>query len=137
MKSYIFSILLLFSACILFISCDSVSKEERERIKREKEEKIIRDSVENAQSNQYIMGEHFTGNKTQIIDLMKGPVTFIIEHEGNGNFKATLTTTDARPKFVIHEGTGNFKVTKSFEVDSTSAYLIDVETGGRWSIIRK
>lgn len=137
MQSYIKYIILLVSLLFLISSCDFKPREERDSINKERDEKRIRDSIENAKSSQYIMGESFTGNKTQIIDLIKGQVTFIITHEGTGTFKATLTTTDAKLIEVLYEGSSNIKEIKTIEVSETSAYLIDVKTEGKWSIIRK
>ena len=100
-------------------------------------EKRITDSLESTKQNQYVMGETFTGDRNQIIDLMKGPATFIINHEGEGTFVVKLLKGDGTLVTELVSTTGNYKGTKSIEVQETTAYIIDVKTQGRWVITRK
>jgi hypothetical protein len=122
---------------ILFCGCNPKQKADYERIKREMEEKRIRDSIEVMKRSQYVMGETFTGDRSQIIDLMKGQATFIMRHEGAGAFVVKLLKGDGTLIDVLANATGEFKEQKTLDIQETTAYILDVKTQGKWAITRK
>lgn len=87
--------------------------------------------------DQYRIAEIFTGNKNQMHDLIKGPATFDIMHQGSGKFKATIKKPDGTIVAVLAEVTGDFKGKKKIDVPETTAYILDVETEGQWSVYRE
>lgn len=133
---FIFAIIL-----IVLISVSCKKREERTSMTPEEnqkmEEKRKQDSLDAIKKDQYIMAEMFTGNKTQMIDLIKGPATFEIVHEGSGHFRAVLTDIEGKELLVLADVDGNYKGEKKYEAPETTAYLIDVKTDGRWNVKRK
>jgi hypothetical protein len=132
-------IILPFTVLLFIISGCTKPQQviEYEKKLKELEEKRIKDSLESTKRNQYIMGETFTGDRSQIIDLITGPATFIINHEGSGTFVVKLLRGDGTFVTELANVTGNYKGTKSIEVQETAAYILDIKTQGRWSVTRK
>ena len=87
--------------------------------------------------DQYRIAEQFTGSKNQIIDLMKGPVNFVVVHTGEGKFTAKLKSADGDLLEVLADVTGNYEGKKKYDVPETRAYILDVETEGVWSVYRE
>lgn len=128
---------LIFLLSPFLISCNPKQRADIEKMHKEQEEKRIGDSIEATKRYQYIMSETFTGGRSQIIDLVKGPATFIINHEGNGLFVARLMKGDGTLLEELANVTGNYKGNKTIEVPATTAYILDVKTQGKWAITRK
>ena len=91
----------------------------------------------NIKKDQYRVAEIFEGNKNQIIDLIKGPASFNITHEGQGPFKCTLMYADGTIVDVLADVTGDYKGKKNITVPETRAYVLDVKTDGKWSVYRE
>jgi hypothetical protein len=72
-----------------------------------------------------------------MVDLIKGPATFDIVHEGSGHFRAVLTTIDGKELLVLADVDGNYKGQKTFDAPETTGYLVDVKTEGTWMVKRK
>jgi len=87
--------------------------------------------------DQYRMDETFSGNKNQIIDLIKGPATFVIAYYGTGHFKATIMYADGRVVDVLADVDGQYKAKKKIEIPETTAFILDVQTTGEWSVWRE
>lgn len=87
--------------------------------------------------DQYRIAEIFEGDKNQMHDLIKGPATFDIMHQGTGPFKIILLKNDGTVFAVLAEGTGDFKGKKELEIPETTAYILDVKTTGKWSVYRE
>lgn len=65
--------------------------------------------------DQYRIAEIFEGDKNQMHDLIKGPATFDIMHQGTGPFKIILLKNDGTVFAVLAEGTGDFKGKKNLK----------------------
>ncbi len=87
--------------------------------------------------DQYRIAEIFEGDKNQMHDLIKGPATFYIMHQGTGPFKISLLKNDGTLLAVLAEGTGDFKGKKEMEIPETTAYILDVKSTGKWSVYRE
>ena len=87
--------------------------------------------------DQYRIAEIFEGDKNQMHDLIKGPATFDIMHQGTGSFKIRLLKNDGTLLAILAEGTGDFKGKKELEIPETTAYILDVEATGKWSVYRE
>jgi hypothetical protein len=87
--------------------------------------------------DQYRIAEIFEGDKNQMHDLIKGPATFYIMHQGTGPFKITLLKNDGTLLGILAEGTGDFKGKKEMDIPETTAYILDVKTTGKWSVYRE
>ncbi len=87
--------------------------------------------------DQYRIAEIFEGDKNQMHDLIKGPATFYIMHQGTGSFKITLLKNDGTFLAVLAEGSGDFKGKKELEIPETTAYILDVKSAGKWSVYRE
>ena len=87
--------------------------------------------------DQYRMVEPFSGNKSQMVDLIAGPATFEIKYEGNTHFIAILLKTDGTILDTLANVNGSYKGTKSITVPETTGYVLDVKCEGTWSIYRK
>lgn len=126
---YLFSILILIG----IITACSGNKSEKEK---QSVQKQYKDTVK-INKDQYRVAEIFTDNKNQIIDLLKGPATFEIQYLGDTHFKATLMYPDGRIVAVLAEVDGNYKGKKRIEVPETTAYILDVQCKGQWSVYRE
>ena len=87
--------------------------------------------------DQYRMSEIFTDSKNQIIDLIKGPASFEIVYLGDSHFKATLMYADGRIVDVLADVEGSYKGKKKVDVPETTAYILDVQCKGQWSVYRE
>lgn len=87
--------------------------------------------------DQYRIAEIFEGDKNQMHDLIKGPATFYIMHQGTGPFKISLLKNDGTLLAILAEGTGDFKGKKEMEIPETTAYILDVKSTGKWSVYRE
>jgi hypothetical protein len=87
--------------------------------------------------DQYRIAENYSGNKSQIIDLITGPATFDIKYEGNSRFLALLMKGDGTILDTLANVNGSYKGTKEIKVPETTAYILDVRCDGVWSIYRK
>ena len=123
--------LLVIIAAILACSTNKSDKD-----KQNTQNKKQQDTV-HINKDQYRIAEQFTGSKSQIIDLMQGPANFVLTHQGDGHFKATLMYADGTIIDVLADVTGNYTGKKRIEVPETRAYILNVETTGTWSAYRE
>ena len=122
-------LLSIFVIAALVFACGKKSDKDKQTTQTQQQEPEKKD--------QYRIAEMFSGNKEQIIDLIAGPATFEIEHEGNSTFIARLLNGDGSLVEVLADVNGNYRGTKTITVPKTSSYILDVKTTGRWSVYRK
>lgn len=122
--------LIVILAVITACSSDKSDKDKKNQQTQKK------DTVQ-INKDQYRIAENFTGNKNQIIDLMKGPANFVITHQGEGKFEMRLMTPNGDLIEVLADATGNYTGKKRVEVPETRAYILDVRTEGTWSVYRE
>jgi len=87
--------------------------------------------------DQYRIAEIFDGDKSQMHDLIKGPATFDIMHQGSGPYKIRLLKNDGTEFAILAEGSGDFKGKKEITIPETTAYILDVKSTGKWSVYRE
>lgn len=87
--------------------------------------------------DQYRIAEIFDGDRSQMHDLIKGPATFDIMHQGTGSYKISILRNDGTLLAVLAEGSGDFKGKKELEIPETTAYILDVKSTGKWSVYRE
>jgi hypothetical protein len=87
--------------------------------------------------DQYRIGVTFTGDKSEIVDLVQGKATFDLTYLGNSKFTARILKPDGDVIGVLADVTGHYKGTRMMEIPETGSYLMDVKTTGEWSIARK
>lgn len=126
----------LFAALLVILTIVFACSSNKDKTNTQNQQKQNRDTVD-INKDQYRIAEMFTGTKSQIIDLMAGPATFVITHEGNGPFKCTLMLADGTVIDVLADVTGDYKGKKKVEINETRAYILNVETQGRWSVYRE
>jgi hypothetical protein len=127
MKNHLKFLLSLLVIASLVFACGKKSDTDNQTTQQTEPEK----------KDQYRMSEMFSGDKAQIIDLIEGPATFEIEHEGTSAFTVRLLNPDGTQVELLADVTGNYRGTKSITVPKTSSYILDVKTEGRWSVYRK
>jgi len=102
---------------------------------------VEKNSGQNSQKpepkDQYRIAENFSGNKSQMIDLIAGPATFDIKFEGSSRFLAIIMKNDGTVLDTLVNVTGSYKGTKEITVPVTTGYVLDVRCEGIWSIYRK
>lgn len=125
-------ILFVLLAATFVSGCDWLSA-----LKRKEKEKVVQKTTPPEKKDQYRDQEFFWDNKTQIIDLIEGPATFDIKYDGDSSFVVHLLNNDGDLVEVLADVTGPYKATKTFNILTTSSYLLDVRTKGRWSIYKK
>ncbi|MCC6865080.1 MAG: hypothetical protein IT280_02860 [Ignavibacteria bacterium] len=124
--------LTLLFLLLIFNACNS----NRSKQNNTQNQKNSQDTVK-INKDQYRVAEMFTGNKNQIIDLIQGPATFDLIHQGSGSFKCTLMYADGQVVDVLADVTGDYKGKKKVNVPETRAYVLDVKTEGTWSVYRE
>lgn len=132
MKNNIKFAVSMFIFAAIIIACNS-DKSDKEKKNQQTQKK---DTVQ-INKDQYRIAENFTGNKNQIIDLMKGPANFILTHQGEGKFEVRLMHPDGELIAVLADVTGNYSGKKKVDVPETRAYILDVKTDGVWSVYRE
>jgi hypothetical protein len=132
MKNHIKFAVSVFVIFGLVIACSS-DKSDKDKKNQQTQKK---DTVQ-INKDQYRIAENFTGNKNQIIDLMKGPANFVLTHQGEGKFEVRLMHPDGELIEVLADVTGNYTGKKKVEVPETRAYILDVKTDGIWSVYRE
>jgi hypothetical protein len=118
----------------LFFACSSDKDKNKQNVDNYKVQE--KDTID-IRKDQYRIAENFTGSKNQIIDLIKGPATFDITHQGTGKFVCTLMLADGTVISLLTDVTGDYKGKKQVEVPETRAYILDVKTEGVWSVYRE
>lgn len=131
MKNHIKFALSLLILFLLVTACNS-DKSSKDKSNTQKGKDTVK-----INEDQYRMDEAFTGSKDQVIDLIKGPATFIIKFEGDGKFVCNLKDADGTVVAPLASVTGKYSGKKTIEVPETKAYVLDVETDGRWSVYRE
>jgi hypothetical protein len=126
---YLFSILILIG----IITACSGNKSEKDKPTTQTQYK---DTVK-INKDQYRVAEIFNGSKNQIIDLIQGPATFEIQYMGDSHFKATLMYADGRVVDILADVDGSYKGKKKVNVPETTAYILDVQCTGDWSVYRE
>ena len=124
-----FLISLLIMASLMF-ACSKKSVKDKEKPQTQQQQEPER-------KDQYRIAEMYSGNKSQIIDLIEGTATFDIEHDGDSTFTARLLDPDGTLVEVLAEVKGNYRGTKTITAPKTGSYILDVKTTGRWSVYRK
>ena len=132
MKNYIIT---GFSAIILIFLLTGCSKDKDKKFVDNY--KVQPKDTADINKDQYRIAEIFEGDKSQMHDLIKGPATFDIMHQGTGSFKMILLKNDGTVFAVLAEGTGDFKGKKELIIPETTAYILDVTTTGKWSVYRE
>lgn len=130
---YKFKYLLSLLIAIGLIAACSSDKSDKQKTTTQPEYK---DTVK-VNKDQYRVAELFTDNKNQIIDLIKGPASFEIQYMGDSHFKATLMYADGRVVDVLADVDGQYKGKKKVEIPETTAYILDVQCKGQWSVYRE
>ena len=85
-------------------------------------------------NEQYNMGFTFTGDKTELIDLRKGPAELNITYHGNSDFIAKLIKPNGEVLETFENNTGSFTDKMSVTAPETGVYVLDVHTVGEWSV---
>jgi len=125
---YILAVFILFS----IFSCS------RFRANKEPQKQNQQQTVQKPEpKDQYRIAENYSGNKSQIIDLIEGPATFDIKYDGTSHFLALLMKGDGTIIDTLANVTGSYKGEKPITVPETTAYILDVRCDGIWSIYRK
>lgn len=127
----------LFASLLVILAIVFACSSNKDKDKNtQNQQKQNRDTVQ-INKDQYRVAEIFTGSKNQIIDLISGPATFDVFHEGTGPFKCTLSYADGTVIKKLADVTGDFKGKVKVDIPETRAYILDVETEGRWSVYRE
>lgn len=88
-------------------------------------------------SEQYKIYFNFNGDRSQIMDLIKGEAAFNLVYTGNSKFTAKLLHLDGTLLTMLADVNGQYNKTQVIDVPETGAYLLDVRTIGEWSLSRK
>jgi hypothetical protein len=100
-------------------------------------EKVQKQNPPEETSKQYKMSFNFDGDKSQIIDLIKGKAEFNIVYSGTSTFTAKILNTDGSLLALLADVVGPYNQKRIVEVPETGTYLLDVKTSGEWSLFRQ
>ena len=87
--------------------------------------------------SQYRMSFGYIGDKSQIIDLIKGKAKLNTIYSGNSNFTAKILYSDGSLLTMIADVNGPLNQNQEIDVPETGDYLLDVKTSGEWSFSRE
>ena len=132
MKNHVKTAFCVIIAAILLTGC---SKDKGS--KNVDNYKVQHKDTADINKDQYRIAEIFDGDKSQMHDLIKGPATFDIMHQGTGTYKISLLKNDGTLLAVLAEGAGDFKGKKELVIPETTAYILDVKSTGKWSVYRE
>lgn len=87
--------------------------------------------------DQYRMAFGFIGDKSQIIDLIKGKAKLNTVYSGNSKFTSRILFPDGATLITLADVNGFFTQKQVIDVPETGEYLLDVRTTGEWSFSRE
>lgn len=90
-------------------------------------------SIEEA-SEQYNVSFSFNGNRSQIIDLIKGKAELNLVYTGSSKFTANLLYADGTLLVNLADQNGPYNDKQYVMIPETGAYLLDIKTIGEWSL---
>jgi hypothetical protein len=100
--------------------------------------KAIKEEIQKqVTTDQYRMSFNFEGDKSQLIDLVKGNVEIKLIYPGNSRFTAKLLHSDGTLLALLADGNGPYNREQVIDVPETEAYILDIKTSGNWSFSRK
>lgn len=124
-----FSVIIIVTVVVLyFVNGESTMKQEQKAQKQNQQDQT---------SDQYKMYFNFDGDKTQIIDLIKGNAEFNVVYSGNSKFTAKILNADGTLLATLADVDGSYNQRREIDVPETGPYLLDVTTSGEWSLARK
>ena len=85
-------------------------------------------------SEQYNISFSFNGDRSQLIDLIKGKVELNLIYPGSSKFTAKLIQADGTLISVLADQYGPYNEKQIVIIPETGAYLLDVKTKGEWSL---
>lgn len=85
---------------------------------------------------QYRISFNSDGDRSQIIDLIKGRSKFYLAYSGISNFNVKLLYPDGRLLVLLANENGPYEKKQVIDIPETGAYLLDVKTSGEWSFSR-
>ena len=100
--------------------------------------KLATDSIKSQSikesSEQYNISFSFNGDRSQIIDLIKGNAELKLVYSGTSEFTAKLLNVDGSLLVNLADRYGPFSEKIIAVIPETGAYLLDVKTIGEWSL---
>ena len=100
--------------------------------------KLATDSIKSQSikepSEQYNISFSFNGDRSQIIDLIKGNAELKLVYSGTSEFTAKLLNVDGSLLVNLTDRYGPFSEKIIAVIPETGAYLLDVKTIGEWSL---
>jgi len=127
--AFVLALILIITFGVLYYSSDKTQNTA---------ENIADKTVQNESvSEQYKIYFNFTGDESQIIDLIKGTVELNLIYEGTSKFTARLLNVDGTIFAELVDMNGPVNEKHVISVPKTGAYLLDVKTTGDWSMGRK
>lgn len=100
--------------------------------------KLATDSIKSQSikesSEQYNISFSFNGDRSQIIDLIKGNAELKLVYSGSSEFTAKLLNVDGSLLVNLADRYGPFSEKIIAVIPETGAYLLDVKTIGEWSL---
>jgi hypothetical protein len=88
-------------------------------------------------SEQYKVSFNFEGDKSQLVDLLKGKAEINLEYFGKSKFSARLLRSDGKLLATLSDGFGQSKQKHVIDIPETTAYILDIKTTGKWEFSRK
>lgn len=85
---------------------------------------------------QYNIFFNFSGDKTQIIDLIQGDAVLKLDYPGSSKFTARLLNTDGTLFSILADKDGPVSEKQTVLIPASGPYLLDVKTIGPWSLNR-
>ncbi len=129
---FFFSVIAIVILGVVFLGNDEKdAKDSNEALK------AIQQVSTSVGNGQYRMSFGYIGDKSQIIDLIKGKAKLNTIYSGNSNFTARILYSDGSLLTMIADVNGPFNQKQEIDVPETGNYLLDVKTSGEWSFSRE
>lgn len=125
-------ILIVFTVIVLAVLYFGVSD-----FGRKEAEKTGNQNPPEKISEQYKIYFNYDGDRSQIIDLIKGEADFNLVYSGKSNFTAKLLNLDGTLLSTLADVNGQYNKSQVVNIPETGAYLLEVKTIGEWSLSRR
>lgn len=127
--AFILVMMLIITLGVMYYSNDKTASPEHQSAKKTAQNEST--------SEQYKIYFNFSGDASQIIDLIKGTAEINLVYKGTSGFTARLLNTDGTLFTELVDKNGPVNQKQIISVPKTGAYLLEVKTTGEWSMNRK
>ncbi len=115
---------------LIYITDKKNSQTETNKTKTQGSETTTKKTIEK-QISKSIEGK---GDKVEVINLNKGVAIFTMAHFGSLNFSVIIKGSDGEYLDLLANDMGSYSGQKTFTVEESGIYLVEISASGKWKI---